>query len=219
MIFIRYIDLFLVNKQQSYPNHILHPEVIPSLNEVPDELNKRRNIRSNDPLAIENYEAEMPLLVASSLHEELRRAVQNMLEEKFCFFLFVIMLLFMNRAAQGRNVDDVPSNLSNSFQAIQTPERASRSIGFDQQQSFLTSALSQDRTSLTEVFQRIKIAGDFHDLSHIEDLEESATPLIRALVVREKYENEGEDFIITFIFRLDTWHSVYNHFRNQWKIS
>ncbi len=94
----------------------------------------------------------------------------------------------MNRAAQGRNTDEVPSNLSNSFQAIQTPDRTSQSLGLNQQESYLTSALSQDKASLTEVFQRIKIAGDFQDLSHIEDLEESVAPLLRALIIREKYD-------------------------------
>jgi hypothetical protein len=79
----------------SYPNHILHPEVIPSLNEVPDELNKRRNIRFNDPLALENYEVEMPMVIATSLQEELRRAVENRFEKEICFILFVILLFFV----------------------------------------------------------------------------------------------------------------------------
>jgi hypothetical protein len=78
--------------------------------------------------------------------------------------------------------------LENSFQPVQTPERTNRSFGLNEQQSFLTSALSHDKTSLSEAFQRIKIAGDFQDLSHIEDLEESVAPLIRALVIREKYD-------------------------------
>jgi hypothetical protein len=84
---VLYIDLLLVNKQLSYPNHILHPEVIPSLNDVPDELNKRRNIRFNDPLALENYETEMPMVIASSLQDELQRAVQNRFGGNFLFFL------------------------------------------------------------------------------------------------------------------------------------
>jgi hypothetical protein len=91
---ILYIDLFLVNKQPNYPNHILHPEVIPSLNDVPDELNKRRNIRFIDPLALENYETEMPMVIASSLQDELQRAVQNRFEEKFSFFFFLSFSFF-----------------------------------------------------------------------------------------------------------------------------
>lgn len=51
----------------------------------------------------------------------------------------------------------------------------------------LSSSLSQERASSNEVFQRIKIAGDFNDLSHVEDLEDSVAPLLRALVIREKY--------------------------------
>ena len=69
--------------------------MIPSLNEVPDELNKRRNIRFNDPLALENYEVEMPMMIATSLQEELRRAVENRFEKEICFFLFVILLFFV----------------------------------------------------------------------------------------------------------------------------
>ena len=67
----------LVAKPPIYPNHVLHPEVIPSLNEVPAELNKRRNIRFTDPLAIDSFETEIPLAIASSLQDELERAVQH----------------------------------------------------------------------------------------------------------------------------------------------
>lgn len=44
-----------------------------------------------------------------------------------------------------------------------------------------------DKASLREAFQRIKIAGDFDDTSHIEDLEDAVGPLLRAMVIREKY--------------------------------
>jgi len=67
----------LGNKQPVYPNHVLHPEVIPSLNDVEVELKKRRNIRFNDPLALDTFETEMPLEIASSFHDELQRAVEN----------------------------------------------------------------------------------------------------------------------------------------------
>lgn len=46
-----------------------------------------------------------------------------------------------------------------------------------------------DKSSLREAFQRIKIAGDFLDMSHIEDLEDAVGPLLRAMVIREKYVN------------------------------
>jgi hypothetical protein len=67
----------LVAKPPVYPNHVLHPEVIPSLNEVPAELNKRRNIRFTDPLALDSFETEIPLAIASSFQDELERAVQH----------------------------------------------------------------------------------------------------------------------------------------------
>lgn len=70
-----------MHRVPSYPNHVLHPEVIPSLNDVSDELNKRRNIHSHDPLAAETLETEMPMVHASSLAEELQRAVENRLED------------------------------------------------------------------------------------------------------------------------------------------
>ena len=67
----------LVAKPPIYPNHVLHPEVIPSFKDVPAELNKRRNIRFIDPTAIDSFEAEMPMAIASSLQDELERAVQH----------------------------------------------------------------------------------------------------------------------------------------------
>ncbi len=99
-------------------------------------------------------------------------------------------MFFVNRAAQGRNTDQQPiDNISeNIFQPVITPEQINKQFGYEQQPSYLTSALSNDKTSLTETFQRIKIAGDFQDMSHIEDLEESVGPLLRALVIREKYQ-------------------------------
>ncbi len=81
LVYTNFNRFLLVTKQQSYPNHILHPEVISSLNDVSDELNKRRNIRFNDPLALETYETEMPMVMASSLEDEVQRAVQNRFEK------------------------------------------------------------------------------------------------------------------------------------------
>ena len=50
---------------------------------------------------------------------------------------------------------------------------------------------STDKASLKEAFQRIKIAGDFNDMSHIEDLEEAVGPLLRAMVIREKFDRRN----------------------------
>jgi len=133
----------------------------------------------------------MPMVMASSLQDELQRAVQNRFEIfSFLFFIFSFFF-FVNRVAQGRNTDQQPiDNISeNIFQPVITPEKIDQQFGYEQQPSYLTSALSNDKTSLTETFQRIKIAGDFQDMSHIEDLEESVGPLLRALVIREKYIN------------------------------
>lgn len=69
-----------VAKPPVYPNHILHPEIIPSLDEVPAELIKRRHKRFNDPSNIDSFESEMPLAIASSLQDELERAVQHRLD-------------------------------------------------------------------------------------------------------------------------------------------
>jgi hypothetical protein len=101
-------------------------------------------------------------------------------------------LIAVNRAAQGRNTgqqhaDNIAIDPENIFQPVISPEQSKRSFGFKNQQSFLSRALSQDKTSLNEAFQRIKISGNLNDMSHIEDLEESVGPLIRALVIREKY--------------------------------
>ncbi len=88
---IKIFEIFiLVTTQPSYPNHILHPTIIPSLNDVPAELNKRRNVRFSDPLDLEAFETEIPMVVASSLQDELQRAVQNRFEKMFLssFFTF-----------------------------------------------------------------------------------------------------------------------------------
>ncbi len=88
---IKIFEIFiLVTTQPSYPNHILHPTIIPSLNDVPAELNKRRNVRFSDPLDLEAFETEIPIVVASSLQDELQRAVQNRFEKMFLssFFTF-----------------------------------------------------------------------------------------------------------------------------------
>jgi hypothetical protein len=166
-----------IAKPPIYPNHVLHPEVIPSLYEVPAELNKRRNIRFIDPLAIDSFETEMPMAIASSLQDELERAVQH-------------------RAAQDRNTDQhgptVPiCSENNLFQAL-SPEqsypttRPNESVEYNQQHS-IPGPILHDKPPLREAFQRIKIAGDFQDMSHIEDLEDAVGPLLRAMVIREKY--------------------------------
>ena len=93
----------------------------------------------------------------------------------------------MNRVAQDRNVEpEVVVDLQHAFQSVDSPRQSHESAGFDHQKSVLSHTLSHDRISLNETFQRIKIAGEFKDLSHIEDLEESIGPLLRALVIREK---------------------------------
>ncbi|CAF0916390.1 unnamed protein product [Adineta steineri] len=160
-----------------YPNHVLHPEVIPSLNEVPAELIKRRNIRFTDPSTMDSFEVEMPLAIASSLQDELDRSIQH-------------------RAAQDRNTDQhattVPSATENIlFQAL-SPEKSYPTTGLNEsldsnQQQSATRPSIYDKSSLDEAFQRIKIAGDFTDMSHIEDLEDAVGPLLRAMVIREKY--------------------------------
>ncbi len=88
-----FLRILLVAKPPTYPNHVLHPEVIPSLNEVPAELIKRRNIRFTDPLAMDSFETEIPLAIASSLQDELERAVQHRLVLLFRFHFFDLIFL------------------------------------------------------------------------------------------------------------------------------
>ena len=80
-------SIALVPKPLTYPNHVLHPEVIPSLNDVPAELIKRRNIRFTDPSTIDSLETDIPLEIASSLQDELERAVQNRFDLSLSFRL------------------------------------------------------------------------------------------------------------------------------------
>jgi hypothetical protein len=126
------------------------------------------------------------LELASSLGDELQRAVQNRLEN-FLFY-FKYFFSFINRAAQDRETD--LQETDNFFQAVNSPEKVNQSnnlFEYNQQQSLLTRSLSSDKSSLRESFQRIKIAGDLHDMSHIEDLDDAVSPLLRALVIRETY--------------------------------
>ncbi len=100
-----------------------------------------------------------------------------------------------NRAAQDRNTDQlgstVPLNSENNLfqglspeQSYATPEPNDLSE-YNQQQS-LSRPTIPDTSNVREAFQRIKIAGDFQDMSHIEDLEDAVGPLLRAMVIREK---------------------------------
>lgn len=179
----------LVQKQQSYPAHILHPEEIPSLNAVPDQLEKRRCGRLQHQLSLETDEPDIPMVVAEALQDELQRAVQNRLE--IHYFTFSNRFLWFS-AAQDRNTEiELPDNFEHVFQPADSARQSRESHGFDQQKSVLSHGLSHDRTCLNESFQRIKIAGDFRDLSHIEDLEESVGPLLLALSLREKYSHSN----------------------------
>ncbi|CAF0860039.1 unnamed protein product [Didymodactylos carnosus] len=159
---------------QQYPNHILHPEVIPSFKEVPLELNKRRrHVRGTTDLD-DPFDSEMPLEIASSLQEEVDRAVQS-------------------RAAQDRmtstqglepNFEGVPENGVIPAEYSLKPNSQVEHVQQQHQQQYVQKAAS---SVSVETFQRITIAGDFHDMSHIEDLDEAVGPLLRALVIREKY--------------------------------
>jgi len=102
-------------------------------------------------------------------------------------------MIFINRVAKHRDIDQqqtdkILNDSENLFQPVHSPEnQIKQTFEYNQPVSFLTTALSRDGTGLQETFQRIKIAGDIHDIFHIEDLDESVTPLLRALVIREKY--------------------------------
>lgn len=80
----------------------------------------------------------------------------------------------------------------NLFQAI-SPEQIHSCSHIHDATEFTQPAatlrpFSMDKSSLKEAFQRIKIAGDFQDMSHIEDLEDAVGPLLRAMVIREKLD-------------------------------
>ena len=101
----------------------------------------------------------------------------------------------MSRAAQDRNTDQqnntTPSNSEQKqFQAL-SPEQCHSSGRVNEsregnQQDSIPRASMNDKSSVREAFQRIKIAGDLQDMSHIEDLEDAVGPLLRAMVIREK---------------------------------
>lgn len=103
--------------------------------------------------------------------------------------------LIGSRAAQDRNTEQfgptMPATVETSlFQAL-SPEKLHPTIQFNEtpeylpQHSIPKTAL-HEKLSIGETFQRIKIAGDFEDMSHIEDLEDAVGPLLRAMVIREK---------------------------------
>lgn len=105
-----------------------------------------------------------------------------------------------NSAAQDRNTEqhaaNVPSaNDSHLFQAL-SPEKPYATPGmhepFDSHHTpSVPRSSMHEKSTLREAFQRIKIAGDFHDMSHIEDLEDAVGPLLRAMVIREKCVGDG----------------------------
>ena len=49
------------------------------MNEVPAELNKRRQERADDLLTPDAFENDTPIVMASQFQDELQRAVQNQL--------------------------------------------------------------------------------------------------------------------------------------------
>ena len=130
------------------------------------------------------------------------------------------------RAAQDRNTEQqaasIPAAVEQSiFQAL-SPEKsfccshAHDAVEFNEPAPMLRP-FSTDKTSLKEAFQRIKIAGDFQDMSHIEDLEDAVGPLLRAMVIREKLDRWnsicplGSRFSHSLL--IDTCSSVCNRFR------
>ena len=105
------------------------------------------------------------------------------------------------RAAQDRNTDQqastIPAEVEQSIFQAPSPEKpfacshAHDAAEFSQQPAPMLRPFSTDKASLKEAFQRIKIAGDFNDMSHIEDLEEAVGPLLRAMVIREKFDRRN----------------------------
>ncbi|CAF1270229.1 unnamed protein product [Rotaria sordida] len=53
--------------------------------------------------------------------------------------------------------------------------------------SFSTNVLSNTKRELLHTFKIMKIATDIYDTLFIEDLEDSVSPLLRALAIRQKY--------------------------------
>ncbi|CAF1624853.1 unnamed protein product, partial [Rotaria sordida] len=53
--------------------------------------------------------------------------------------------------------------------------------------SFATNVLSNTKRELLHTFKIMKIATDIYDTLFIEDLEDSVSPLLRALAIRQKY--------------------------------
>ncbi|CAF4996504.1 unnamed protein product [Rotaria sp. Silwood1] len=53
--------------------------------------------------------------------------------------------------------------------------------------SFVTNVLSNTKHELLNTFKIMKVASDIHDTLFIEDLEDSISPLLRALAIRQKY--------------------------------
>lgn len=103
--------------------------------------------------------------------------------------------LIGSRAAQDRNTEQfgpaIPATVETTlFQAL-SPDKLHPTVQFNEtpeyhQQHSLPKPPLHETLSLGETFQRIKIAGDFQDMSHIEDLEDAVGPLLRAMVIREK---------------------------------
>ena len=104
---------------------------------------------------------------------------------------FCLLFRVSNDRNNEKNATVASNNIDpNLFQGV-SPEKATSASATDDnleynRSSSIARALMKDKSALREEFQRIKIAGDFQDMSHIEDLEDAVGPLLRAMVIREK---------------------------------
>ena len=114
----------------------------------------------------------------------------------FFFIRIYSFVIKTYRAAQDRNTEQhattaTATSENNLFQGLSPDQAYAGSRTNDafesQHQKSIPLSASYDKTIYREAFQRIKIAGDFLDMSHIEDLEDAVGPLLRAMVIREKY--------------------------------
>ncbi|CAF3955084.1 unnamed protein product [Rotaria sordida] len=133
-------------------------QTIPSTDNILDEPNNSSNISYNKSPALEISIREQPTVNSSSLSNELQMS--------------------SNQVSNGEH--QITISIDSINQINKTFETGSTI-------SLATNVPSQAKQDLFNTFKIMKLSADLYDALFIEHLEDSVSPLIRALAMRQKY--------------------------------
>ncbi|CAF1430435.1 unnamed protein product [Rotaria sordida] len=168
-----------IYKQSIDSNHIHRSAAMSSLNNVLNELNKRCNFHFNQPLPFETFETEIPIVRSSSLDNEVQRDEEHQTNDH------------QNTDQEHKITTLIDSEntfqIKESSELIDSINQTNKTFEVERVETFSTSTSNSNTKIVHNVFQVMKTAGDAYDMLFIEDLIDSVSPLLRALVIREKY--------------------------------